>query len=96
MQGTICSIVILKDLLARFEMSNSNSSLWKLQKQAKKMAHRLKRPGVLPKKTRVTFGIVMDDKIVAMEMLRVAIVQASEEALAAMIVREMQGKKADA
>lgn len=77
-------------------MSTSNSPLWKLQKEAKRAAHHLKRPGVLPPDLpRFKFGIVMDDKTIVIEMDRAVVVRSSEIALEAMIVREMQGKKAD-
>jgi hypothetical protein len=55
------------------------------------MAHHLKRPGVLPNKLTVKFGIVMDDKVITVEMAKATIVVTSEEALEAMILREMQG-----
>jgi hypothetical protein len=70
-------------------MSTSNSPLWKLQKEAKKMAKHLKRPGVLPNKAIVTVGIVMDDKLVTLALRRAAILSSSREALELMIVREM-------
>jgi len=74
-------------------MSTSKSSLKKLQAQAQHIAKQLKLPGVLPDKPRVKIGVVMDDKLITIEIDRSAVMEASEEALAAMIVREMRGEK---
>lgn len=73
-------------------MSTSNSPLWKLQKEAKKMARKLKVPGALPDKPRVKIGLVMDDKFITIDIDRSAIIKATEDGLAAMIVREMRGE----
>ncbi len=76
-------------------MSTSDSPLWKLQKEARQIARRLKR-STLPDKPRIKFAVIMDDKVITVEIDRQVIVATTEEALEAMIVREMQGKKADA
>lgn len=74
-------------------MSTSTSPLWHLQKQAKKVARHLKRRGALPNKPIIKFSVIMDDKVIFIDMARTAIIDASHEALEAMIVREMQGAK---
>lgn len=73
-------------------MSTSNSHLWKLQEEARRMAHHLKRPNVLPNKPTIKFGIAMDDKLVTIDMARSLILKTSEDALAAIILREMKGE----
>lgn len=65
-------------------------SIWKLHKEAKKMAKHLKRPGVLPNKAIVTVGIVMDDKFITLALRRAAILASSRETLELMIIKELQ------
>jgi hypothetical protein len=72
-------------------MSTSNSPLWKLQAEARRMARHLKQPGVLPpNKAIIKFGIVMDDKTITIDMARQTIVDTAEDALADMIVEQMK------
>lgn len=82
-------------------MTTSASPLSALKRQADQIADLLKR-GVggklpnFPKKDRVKFGVVMDDKVITVEMDWTTICETDQRALSEMIVREMQGRKADA
>lgn len=71
-------------------MSTSKSPLWQLRKEAKRAAHHLKRPGLLPDKPVITFGIAMDDKFITVKMARTTIISSSEASREEMIFGEMQ------
>lgn len=74
-------------------MSTSNSPLWKLHEEAKKAAHRVKVMAISWKKPTLKFGVVMNDKIITIEIARTTLSEMTEEQLEAMIVREMRGEK---
>lgn len=82
-------------------MTTAQSPVAKLKAQADEIARRLKQ-GVrgelssFPKKDRIKFGVVMDDKVLTVEMAWDAIVEADEGSLSEMILREMQEKRTDA
>lgn len=82
-------------------MTTANSAPERLKAQADAIAKAMKR-GVrgelpnFPKRDQITFGIAMDDGIRKVTIAWKAIEDSDEAALSAMIVREMQKKKADA
>ena len=82
-------------------MSTSSSPLSKLKAESDRIA-KLMKQGVrgelpnFPKEGPVKVGIVMDDKVITIEMPWQQIHDTNEPALAEMILREMRGKKLDA
>lgn len=82
-------------------MTTAQSPVSKLKAQADAIAKRLKQVvrGELPsfpKKDRIKFGVVMDDKLITVDMAWDTICQSDEAAISEMILREMQERKADA
>ncbi len=85
-------------------MTTSASPLAKLKAQADQIATRLKGmvsadPATLPDKVRaaldkpaIKFGIVMDDKIITVEMPWATIRETDEAGISAWIVEHMRGK----
>jgi hypothetical protein len=74
-------------------VSTSNSPIEKLRAEAARMVPHLKRASQskanLPD---LKFGIVMDDKVISIEMSLKTIRESTPEALEELLVREMQGK----